>query len=420
MSNKKIKEGEITLNPDLTVKDIQYSKQQERNLYKASYPHQGKYLIVNKRKKNNIINKDKFENYKPMIKRFLNLSENYYPNDYKHPYFKNLEIVEELFSEKKYKYSKIVDELINQFPNKKEMILDIDNLYIKNKDNINNNNKSLNYFNPFNINDFYLKIANIDYLNYDSLLNFSNKYGIFGDNREYIPLRMSNINHKHNIGNEINLIKYMREIKKLKYCIILWKEISDLEKENIPCRGRNEKFKKRVKKDYNNNYVYFDHYLLTYRYPSFDDLLFELSPFNLAKFTLKSLINDKLLLVKPILQFGKEMSLLPAYSTNSLLGVAYTQLYEGIIENNNLGKCKYCGDYFTQKDPSNKYCPEPKTASGRSKHENRYNQMKYSWKKKIKNGKVTIKEASKKIGWHDSNGNKKMGRRISEIKSWFK
>jgi hypothetical protein len=267
-------------------------------------------------------------------------------------------------------------------------------------------NNKIKKYNPFKIKDLFIKIAKIDEFNYKSIINFYNNYGVIHDSKS---MRLSRIHgqdyHEFKDQYHYNLHKF----NDLRICINLYYALSKnnidydlIKKTGLIISSLNIRPGKINK----------------YSFPEIKKMNKQNNT-KIAKKIIMRIINRNINEISFKLYLDENENLMPEQSTKSLFAIGHFQLYQKILNDSQIKKCKFCGSPFISETYNQKYCPAPKDdPSDKSVCKNRYDSMKNYWKTKIKNGEVTPEEAAKQINWSDPDNNKHQGRPSEEVKSW--
>lgn len=377
-------------------KKIKYNKQQ-LDIYCTEFPLPNKFMI--RGTKDQSIDYENYNKYKDYIKKYLFASYKVYKYPDNHPInLKEFEMKNDILIEgKTMNKSRTIRKIEDKYPNDDieiyKLIENMEIVPIKKE----NNSLPKEFYNPFKVNLLFEKVSKINLSDYNSIISFCDTYGLVGDKS------LSKMPHTY-IGSQnitkvpwqgVNLIYFMREVIKIRYYTQLWKDI----------KFKNPKLEERIIIDENNN-ISIDNTVITDYLPELKNQVQELSKTDFAKYKLLLGVNENLGGASPSLQL-EDGELIPGYKAISLSNVIFAQLYDSITSNNEIRKCLYCGDLFIPEHGNSYFCPK-EDGYERSPCENKYNQMKYQARKKIRSGKKTIEEFA-----HEKN------RSIKEVMSWI-
>lgn len=243
-------------------------------------------------------------------------------------------------------------------------------------------------FDPFQVQYLFEQIARVDTNSEKSILGFSNRFGLLGQEFEMIPSTMAGIPWQGTGFYQERLEYFTHAVRMMKYTLRLYK---DIETEDPRFEFEQDEMRKAVVR----------------RHPELASRLKSADHLTIARARLMTLVNEHLGTVFPALQLGIDGRLYPSHTGLTLLGVAYFQLYEVITTGVALRECPWCKSLFVPRTHRARFCPTPEDKK-RSPCENKYNQMVFQMRKNIKDGKETIEDAASRLR-----------RPISEIKSWL-
>ncbi len=294
-------------------------------------------------------------------------------------------------------------------------------IYIDNKLNKDGQFKNLDYiknlkkYNPFINENVFIDLYYVDVNNKQSILNFINKYGLLGSDYKFkSDYYIKNFANPKTLFSGNYMIKPIIEdysvikenIKIFKATVNLW---HGLKVDNINEKHLNGLLDY-LTRDIEENFNYFE------EVPANKNVI--------AKTMIQSVYDEALKPISPILR-PSEDGYKAGYTSSTLLGVIYFQLYKIILNQKQLYKCKYCGKLNSPntKNRSDEYCKPQEGIEGHSKCNNDYNNMIKKYRPIILNNKLdsdSIKELSKNIEWTDYEGNTRRGRPFKEVLQWLK
>ncbi|UOQ44582.1 hypothetical protein MUN89_00960 [Halobacillus salinarum] len=235
------------------------------------------------------------------------------------------------------------------------------------------------HINPFSEENLLEDLANVNIKDEQTILDFCNKYGLFGFNIDTggpksltSPPEEVEIKEKAfvNLYEELEGFKnHTRVLQELIRNFFI--EIPKVQKE---VRGK-EDFKK-------------------------------INELNELRRGSSRLLNRGLKLVSPGLNFDNG-KLLPSFTSTTMLGAAFYQLYEAITQEKQFRRCLHCNSLFIPRTPNAKFCP-PLHFGKHSSCQNSYNQMKSRARKAVKEKGRTVEDVAQSIG-----------RPAKEVRGWF-
>lgn len=236
------------------------------------------------------------------------------------------------------------------------------------------------FINPFSEENLLEDIANIDIIDNQSILLFCNRYGLYGQSiieYQLPPFTTSPLNVEVKEEVPVNISESYDYFLENTYLIqlilkMVYDETPQLEKKFMETNDSKT-----------------------------------LEELKMVRRAFTRLVNRGLRLVSPCINYGENGESLPSYTSVSLLGAAYYQLYETITEGKKFRRCLQCGSLFIPRSSIGKYCP-PLKFGKHSSCENRYNQMK-------RRARISVREKGKKI----EDVAKSIGRPVNEVRGWF-
>ncbi len=208
------------------------------------------------------------------------------------------------------------------------------------------NRKTTKYY-PFEVKDLFLKIAKIDELNYNSIINFYNDYGLLYDAVAISTKKIMGISFPEHKDSYKHILY---NINDLRICINLYYSltVNNIDYESIKKSGivtsnlNMEPGKLNIKK-----------------FPEVKKIN-EQNNIRIAKKILMKIINKHINDIYFDLYLDDNEKIVSSQNTKSLFAVAHFQLYQKIINDEPIKKCKFCGSPFISEVAIAKYCPPSK------------------------------------------------------------
>ncbi|MEJ6952452.1 hypothetical protein [Natronospora cellulosivora (SeqCode)] len=286
------------------------------------------------------------------------------------------------------------------------------NIYISSERMLQNgyyNPEKVKKYNPLEVDDLYIKLANINEYDYTSLICFYNNYGLIND---------SLANNTYNLfgdtfsGSKDHYYTLIHNLSNLRICIALYSALSDNALSEHITRIEDKKE------------IYYKEILLNkYIYQDFNSIYSEDNK-TIIKYAITSLINREVNKISPSILIDNNNNFFPTLKAVSVLPIAYYQLYKLVFKNISLNECLHCGKPIHPNSSSPKYCKPPLSdPSDKSKCKGRHEQMVGYYREKILTNIMTIEEIediAKSITWSDNDDVKHTGRPTEEVLGWIR
>lgn len=244
-------------------------------------------------------------------------------------------------------------------------------------------------YDPFDVRYLFEEIARVDPADEKSILAFCNNYGLLGEMSDELPARFTGLlwNDERAYYRE-SLQFFTQAVRRMQDTLQLYHDIRN-DHPRLQARAANLKA------------------FLLEEHPELEPRLAAADHLTVARTQLLRWINMHLGAVYPALRLGLDGRLYPGHTGLTLLGIAYFQLYEVVAAEVELRECDYCHSLFVPRNHRAHFCPPPEHYR-RSPCENKYNQMVYHTRRRIRAGKETVEAAAARLG-----------RPVAEVRSWL-